>query len=223
MKKAVILVSGGLDSTTCLAIAKSQDFECYALSINYDQRHKAELEAAKAIATHYSVKEHKIITLPMGEFGGSALTDHSIEVPRYKEKEGIPVTYVPARNVIFLSFALAWAEVLNAQDIFIGISSVDYSQYPDCRPEFIETFEKLANLATKIGVEGQSFKINTPLSNLSKAATILEGIRLGVDYGKTVSCYQLSADHKACGYCDSCGLRKKGFLEAGIPDPTNYV
>lgn len=222
MRRAVVLFSGGLDSTTCLALAKSQGFDCYALSFNYNQRHVAELNAAKKMAAHFGVT-HKIIDLPISQFGGSALTDKNIDVPDYTGSTAIPLTYVPARNTIFLSFALAWAEVLNANDIFIGVSSVDYSGYPDCRPEFINTFEKLANLATKMGVEDNHFHIHSPLSLLSKAQTIQMGHELGVDYGLTVSCYQATDDGKACGKCDSCALRKKGFADAGVSDPTKYL
>lgn len=221
MKKAVVLFSGGLDSTTCLALAQSQRFECYALSFNYNQRHVAELNAAKKMAAHFGVT-HKIIDLPISQFGGSALTDKNIDVPEYTGSTAIPLTYVPARNTIFLSFALAWAEILNAHDIFIGVSSVDYSGYPDCRPEYISAFEKMANLATKAGVEGNILKIHSPLSLLSKAQTIQLGHSLGVDYGLTVSCYQATEDGKACGKCDSCALRKKGFADASVCDPTRY-
>jgi 7-cyano-7-deazaguanine synthase len=221
MKKAVILFSGGLDSTTCLALAQSQGFECYALSFNYNQRHNTELNAAKRIAAHFNAT-HKIIDLPISQFGGSALTDKNIDVPEYSGSTDIPVTYVPARNTIFLSFALAWAEVLKANDIFIGVSSVDYSGYPDCRPEFISAFETLANLATKTGIEGNTLKIHSPLSLLSKAQTIQLGHSLGVDYSLTVSCYQANTEGKACGKCDSCMLRKKGFADAGVVDVTRY-
>lgn len=221
MKKAIILFSGGLDSTTCLAIAKSQGFHCYALSFNYGQRHLAELNSAKKIALSFNVP-HQIIDLSLSQFGGSALTDHSIDVPEYSGKSDIPITYVPARNTIFLSFALAWAEVLKAQDIFIGVSSVDYSGYPDCRPEYIQAFQRLANLATKIGVEDGNIRIHSPLSTLSKAETIKLGIALGVNYQMTVSCYQATPEGLACGKCDSCQLRKKGFAAANAEDPTLY-
>ncbi|HVV69554.1 MAG TPA: 7-cyano-7-deazaguanine synthase QueC [Gammaproteobacteria bacterium] len=222
MKKTVILLSGGLDSTTCLAIAKSQGFECYALTFNYAQKHNIELTAAKNIAASYGVKDHKIIDLPIGQFGGSALTDVAISVPDYNPAGGIPVTYVPARNTIFLAIALGWAEVLGAEDIFIGASFVDYSGYPDCRPEYFAAFQKLATLATKTGVEGTTFKIHTPILNLSKAETIQLGVTLGVDYATTITCYQADTNGLACGRCDSCELRKKGFAEAGVVDPTKY-
>ena len=221
MKKAVILFSGGLDSTTCLALAKSEGLDCYALSFDYGQRHQIELNSAKKIASHFNVK-HKIINIPIGQFGGSALTDDTLNIPDYKDSNEIPITYVPARNTIFLSFALAWAEVLQAKDIYIGVSSVDYSGYPDCRPEFIQAFQKLANLATKIGVEEGNIKLHSPLSQLSKAETIKLGIGLGVDYGMTVSCYQANEAGFACGKCDSCTLRKKGFADAQVQDPTPY-
>ncbi len=221
-KKAVILFSGGLDSTTCLAIAKSQGFDCYALSFDYGQKHTAELVAAKAILTHYAVTAHKIITLPIHEFGGSALTDHSIPVPNYSDCGLIPSTYVPARNTIFLAMAMGWAEVLGANDLFIGASSIDYSGYPDCRPEFFAAFRELARLATKSGTEGSPLNIHTPLSKLSKAETILEGLRLGVDYSMTVTCYRSDPEGRACGTCDACVLRKRGFVEAGVADPTRY-
>lgn len=221
MKNAVILFSGGLDSTTCLAYAKSQGFNCYAISFNYGQRHSSELNAAKKIAKAFDA-QHIIIDLPISQFGGSALTDQNLQVPEHNDTNTIPITYVPARNTIFLSFALGWAEVLNASDIFIGVSSVDYSGYPDCRPEYINAFQTLANLATKIGVEENNIKINTPLIHLSKAETIKLGISLGVAYEKTVSCYQANDAQEACGKCDSCTLRKKGFIEAGVTDPTLY-
>lgn len=222
MKNAVILFSGGLDSTTCLAYAKSKGFDCHAVSFRYGQRHSVELEAAKRIAAHLGVK-HIIIDLPISQFGGSALTDHKIDVPDYIGDQGIPVTYVPARNTIFLSFALGWAEVLNAKDIFIGVSSVDYSGYPDCRPEYIAAFQTLANLATKAGVTEGNIKINAPLMHLSKAETVKLGVSLGVDYAMTVSCYQADFEGKACGTCDSCHLRKKGFEDANMEDPTLYA
>lgn len=222
MKNAVILFSGGLDSTTCLAYVKSKGFNCYALTFNYGQRHSAELNAARRIAEHFGAK-HIIVDLPISQFGGSALTDSAMDVPAYKNDNKIPITYVPARNTIFLSFALGWAEVLNANDIFIGVSSVDYSGYPDCRPEYIQAFQVLANLATKAGVEEAKIKINTPLINLSKAETVKLGLSLGVDYTMTVSCYRASPDGKACGKCDSCMLRKKGFHQAEVVDQTCYV
>lgn len=221
MKNAVILFSGGLDSTTCLAYAKSQGFHCHAVSFNYGQRHSAELDAAKRIAAHFGIHHH-IIDIPISQLGGSALTDTSIDVPDYHGDNKIPVTYVPARNTIFLSFALGLAEVLKANDIFIGVSSVDYSGYPDCRPEYIEAFQKLARLATKIGVEESKITIHTPLMHLSKEETIKLGLSLGVDYSMTVSCYKANANGEACGVCDSCVLRKKGFSDAGMKDPTRY-
>jgi len=220
-KKAVILVSGGLDSATVLAIAKDQGYECYALSFDYGQRHNSELAAAEGLAKHYAVSEHKTIKLGMGEFGGSALTDDLIEVPTEQAK-GIPVTYVPARNTVFLSIALGWAEVLDAWDIFIGVNAVDYSGYPDCRPEFIKAFETLANLATKAGVEHGGFKIHTPLIDLTKAQIIEKGMALKVDYSATVSCYQANEKGEACGECESCRLRKQGFSKAKQGDPTVY-
>ncbi|MSP27496.1 MAG: 7-cyano-7-deazaguanine synthase QueC [Methylococcales bacterium] len=220
-KKAIVLLSGGLDSITVLALAQQQGFQCYALSFDYGQRHNAELIAAAQIAADYQVADHKIIKLGLGSIGGSALTDEHIAVP-HTPQTGIPVTYVPARNTIFLSFALGWAEVLNLHDIFIGVNAVDYSGYPDCRPEFIESFQKLANLATKAGVEGTHFSIHTPLIHLSKAEIIKTGITLGVDYQRTVSCYSADEQGHACGECDACRLRKAGFIEAGIPDNTRY-
>ena len=220
-KKAVVLLSGGLDSVTVLATAKAQGYMCYALSFDYGQRHNAELQAAAKIAADYEV-ELKIIRLDLGSIGGSALTDSHIDVPQSLEA-GIPVTYVPARNTVFLSLALGWAEVLKAQDIFIGVNAVDYSGYPDCRPEFIEAFEKLANVATKSSVEGVPFKIHTPLIHLTKAQIIEQGIQLGVNYRQTVSCYSASKHGEACGTCDACRLRKNGFLTAGIEDVTRYV
>ena len=220
-KKAVVLVSGGLDSTTVLAIARDQGFDCYALSFDYGQRHVAELNAARQVAQAYDVSEHRIIQLELGQLGGSALTDTSIDVPD-APSEGIPVTYVPARNTLFLSYALAWAEVLGANDIFIGVNAVDYSGYPDCRPEYIHAYEQMANLATKAGVEGATLTIHTPLIELSKASIIHEGTRLGVDYAMTVSCYRADAEGRACGVCDSCRFRKEGFAAANVPDPTRY-
>lgn len=220
-KHAIVLLSGGLDSITTLALAQQQGFSCYALSFNYGQRHNAELVAAAKIAQQYQVLDHKVINLGLGAIGGSALTDDHIAVPQTAQ-EGIPVTYVPARNTIFLSFALGWAEVLNLKDIFIGVNAVDYSGYPDCRPEFINAFQELANLATKAGVEGGRFSIHTPLIALSKADIIKQGIALGIDYSQTVSCYSADHDGRACGSCDACRLRKIGFQEAGIADPTRY-
>ncbi|MGZ4981116.1 MAG: 7-cyano-7-deazaguanine synthase QueC [Methylobacter sp.] len=220
-KKAIILLSGGLDSITVLALAKKQGFKCYALSFDYGQRHNAELVAATKIAADYQVEDHKIIKLGLSSIGGSALTDEHIAVPNTPQ-EGIPVTYVPARNTIFLSFALGWAEVLNLTDIFIGVNAVDYSGYPDCRPEFIRAFQQLANLATKAGVEGEHFTIHAPLIALSKAEIIKKGVALGVDYQRTVSCYSADEQGRACQICDACRLRKAGFVEAGIKDPTQY-
>lgn len=220
-KKAVVLLSGGLDSATTLALANNQSYACYALSFSYGQRHAAELNAAKQVARSLNAVEHKIIELDLTQIGGSALTDQNIAVPESKT-EGIPITYVPARNTIFLSYALAWAEVLDIGDIFIGINAVDYSGYPDCRPEYIAAFEKTARLATKAGVEGKPFKIHTPLIQLSKGDIIKTGTDLGVDYSLTVSCYQADALGRACGKCDSCRFRKEGFIAAGIPDPTLY-
>lgn len=221
MKRAVVLVSGGLDSATTLALAIEQGYACYALSMQYGQRHAVELEAASRVTCSLGVAEHRIMPIALDAFGGSALTDMSIDVPE-QEGTGIPVTYVPARNTIFLSLALGWAEVLAAQDIFIGVNAVDYSGYPDCRPEFLQAFERMANLATKAGVEGDGFQIHAPLVHLTKAEIIREGVRLGVDYGATVSCYQADSAGLACGVCDSCRLRAQGFRDAGIPDPTRY-
>ncbi len=221
MRKAVILLSGGLDSTTTLAMAKEQGLECYALNFDYGQRHRAELSAAKRVAELLGVKEYRVIKFDLSAIGGSALTDSSIDVPG-QLTEGIPVTYVPARNTIFLSLALAWAEVLQAGDIFIGVNAVDYSGYPDCRPEYINAFENLANLATKAGVEGKCVHIRTPLIDLSKAEIIQVGLKLGVDYVQTVSCYSADNEGKACGICDACRFRAAGFKEAGIKDPTRY-
>jgi 7-cyano-7-deazaguanine synthase len=220
-KKAVVLLSGGLDSATALAIAREQGYECYALSMEYGQRHAAELQAARRIAESLGVKEHQVMPIALDRFGGSALTDQEIDVPE-QGGEGIPVTYVPARNTVFLSLALGWAEVLGARDIFIGVNAVDYSGYPDCRPEFIETFENLVNLATKAGVEGERIHIHAPLIQLTKAEIIRKGTDLGLDYGLTVSCYQADDQGRACGRCDSCALRAQGFKEAGIADPTPY-
>ncbi len=221
-KKAVVLVSGGLDSATVLAIANSQGYDCYALSFDYGQRHRAELEAADRVAHDLGVAAHQTMKLDLGLFGGSALTDNNIEVPT-SPGEGIPVTYVPARNTIFLSMALAWAEVLQSDDIFIGVNAVDYSGYPDCRPEFIGAYEKMANLATRAGVEGHRLKVHTPLIDLSKAEIIKQGTAIGVNYALTVSCYAADEQGRACGVCDSCRLRRKGFEDAGIADPTIYV
>lgn len=220
--KAVVLVSGGLDSTTTLAIAKSQGFRCYALSFDYGQRHRSELRAAERVARDLGVVEHKIIKLDLGGIGGSALTDPLIPIPE-ATSPGIPVTYVPARNTVFLALALGWAEVLEAGDIFIGVNAVDYSGYPDCRPEFISAFENLANLGTKAAVSGASFKIQTPLIKLTKAEIIRMGLRLGLDYAMTVSCYAADPQGRACGKCDSCRLRIGGFDALGIPDPAVYI
>ena len=223
MQNAIVLLSGGLDSTTCLAYAKQRGFNCYALSFDYGQRHHAEILAAKKIAQHFQVVKHLIFPLSFGEWGGSALTDKQLAVPAYDAgSSAIPITYVPARNTVFLAIALAWAETLAASDIFIGASCVDYSHYPDCRPAFFDAFQQLMNVATKQGLEGKGFKIQTPLLHLSKGQTIVLGQDLGVDYSMTVSCYQLSEQGKACGVCDSCVLRKKGFQEAGVFDPTQY-
>jgi 7-cyano-7-deazaguanine synthase len=220
--RAVVLLSGGLDSATLLALAIEQGYRCHALSIAYVQRHDAELEAARRIAVHLGAVEHRIIALPaLGEHGGSALTDAGIAVPE-APTEGIPVTYVPARNTVFLSLALAWAEVLDARDLFIGVNAVDYSGYPDCRPEFIAAFERMANLATRAGIEGRPFTVHAPLIALGKAEIIREGTRLGVDYAQTVSCYQADPSGRACGRCDACRLRAAGFAEACLPDPTRY-
>lgn len=221
--KAIVLLSGGLDSATTLAIAHADGFETYCLSFDYGQRHRAELKAAANVAAALGAAEHRCVTLDLGQFGGSALTDHSIEVPTAGVQPGIPVTYVPARNTIMLSLALAWAEVLQARDIYVGINAVDYSGYPDCRPEYLAAFQTMANLATKAGVEGGALTVHAPLIDLSKAAIIRRGSHLGVDYGLTVSCYQADAEGRACGVCDSCRLRREGFLAAGVPDPTRYL
>lgn len=221
-KKAVVLLSGGMDSATVLAMAADQGYETYALSFRYGQRHSAELVAAAKLAEAFSAKEHRIIDLDLGGIGGSALTDMSIDVPE-QPSDGIPVTYVPARNTVFLSIALAWAEVLEAQDIFIGVNAVDYSGYPDCRPEFIDAFSAMANLATQAAVEGAKVTIHTPLIDLTKAQIIQAGESLGLDYADTVSCYQADLDGKACGQCDACRLRKQGFSDAQLPDSTRYV
>ncbi len=219
-KKAVILFSGGLDSTTCLAIAKAQCFDCYALSFHYGQKHSTELEAAKRIAAAANVVEHKIVTV---DLSGSALTDVDQVVEDYKGDGLIPTTYVPARNTVFLSIALGWAEVIGAFDIFIGANVMDYSGYPDCRPEYLRAFEKLADLATKAGVEGAHYRVNAPLLHLTKADIIKEGLRLGINYSTTVSCYRADEHGRACGTCDSCMYRKKGFTEAGVADQTSYI
>lgn len=227
-KKAVILLSGGLDSTTVLAMAKEQGYACYAMSFAYGQRHAHEIEMAKKVASHYDVHDHRIVTIDLRAFGGSALTD-DIDVPKYRDlahedvEHDIPITYVPARNTIFLSFALGWAEVLGAFDIFIGANAIDYSGYPDCRPEYIKAFEKMANLATAVAVEGKGyFTIHTPIIELTKAAIVAEGLRLGVDYGLTRSCYELSDEGISCGGCDSCQIRRAAFVENGMQDPAPY-
>lgn len=220
--RAVILVSGGLDSTTVLAMAKAQGYQCYTLSFDYGQRHRAELLAAECVSSALGDVEHKVVHLNLDTIGGSALTDTSIAVPE-EETEGIPVTYVPARNTVFLSIALGWAEVLGAHDIFIGVNAVDYSGYPDCRPEYIAAFETMANLATRAGVEGQAITIHTPLMTQGKGDIIRSGVELGVDYALTVSCYQATEEGLACGKCDSCRLRRQGFIDAGMDDPTRYL
>ena len=219
--KAVVLVSGGLDSSTVLALALQQGYRCYTLSFDYGQRHRSELEAAKRVSELMKVEEHKIVRLDLGTIGGSALTDTTIDVPE-QETSGIPVTYVPARNTVFLSIALGWAEVLEADTIFLGVNAVDYSGYPDCRPEYISSFEAMANLATRAGVEGNKLSIQAPLIDMTKGEIISAGTSLGVDYSQTVSCYQASIDGLACGKCDSCRLRIEGFNQAGISDPTRY-
>lgn len=220
-RRAVILSSGGLDSTTVLAMARSEGYRCYTLSFDYGQRHRAELLAAKRVSAAFSDVEHKVVTLGLGSIGGSALTDTAIDVPE-EETQGIPITYVPARNTVFLSIALGWAEVLGAGDIFIGVNAVDYSGYPDCRPAFINAFERLANVATRAGVEGGGIRIHAPLLNLGKDAIIQRGLALQVDYALTVSCYQATEAGEACGRCESCRLRRQGFEDAGVPDPTRY-
>ncbi len=220
MEKAVVLLSGGLDSATTLAIARNR-YDCYALSVDYGQRHQSELVAARQVAAALGVRDHRVVSLDLTQFGGSALTDTAIAVPT-AASDGIPVTYVPARNTIFLSLALAWAEVLESCDIFIGANAVDYSGYPDCRPEYLAAFERMANLALKSAVEGQAIRINAPLVALTKAEIISRGAALGVDYAMTVSCYQADADGRACGHCDSCRLRRQGFAAADRKDPTRY-
>lgn len=221
MRRAIVLLSGGLDSATVLAIAREAGFVCHALSLDYGQRHKAELLAAARVAASLGAVEHRVMRLGLGELGGSALTDAAIAIPE-TPSEGIPVTYVPARNTVMLALALAWAEVLGARDIFIGVNAVDYSGYPDCRPEFIAAFERTANLATKAGVEGAALRIHAPLQTLSKADIIQQGVRLGVDYAHTVSCYQADPEGRACGVCDACRLRRQGFDQVGVSDPTVY-
>lgn len=220
-RRAVVLLSGGLDSATALAMAGEQGYACYALSLDYGQRHHAELAAARRVAASLGVVEHKIIPLDLTSIGGSALTDRGIAVPE-QPSQGIPVTYVPARNTIFLALALGWAEVLGAWDMFLGVNAVDYSGYPDCRPEYIEAFQRLCQLATRAGVEGGRFQVHAPLIHLSKAEIIRAGMRLGVDYGLTVSCYAADEAGLACGRCDSCRLRAAGFRDAGVADPTHY-
>jgi 7-cyano-7-deazaguanine synthase len=220
-KKAVILVSGGLDSSTVLAMAKQQGFDCYTLSFDYGQRHRSELIAAAQVSESMQVEAHKVVSLDLGTIGGSALTDTNIDVPEY-ETTGIPITYVPARNTVFLSIALGWAEVLGANDIFVGVNAVDYSGYPDCRPDYINAFEQMANLATKAGVEGNKLSVHAPLIDMTKGQIIQAGIKIGVDYSVTVSCYQADEEGAACGVCDSCRLRKQGFIDAGVKDPTRY-
>ena len=221
MKKAIVLVSGGLDSATCLAIAQAEGYACYALSFDYGQRSASELNAAAWLSETAGVVAHKTLPIDMGAIGGSALTDRSIAVPE-EETVGIPVTYVPARNTVFLSYALAWAEVVEAEAIFIGVNALDYSGYPDCRPEYIDAFQSLINLATKAGVEGKNIVLRTPLIDLTKAEIIGVGLKLGVNYAATVSCYQADAEGRACGLCDSCRLRTKGFVDAQSQDPTRY-
>jgi 7-cyano-7-deazaguanine synthase len=221
IKNAVVLLSGGLDSATVLAIARAQGYTCYALSVDYGQRHHSELAAAKRVADVLGAREHRVVNIDLTGFGGSALTDNKIAVPEH-ESAGIPLTYVPARNTIMLSLALAWAEVLHAQDIFIGVNAVDYSGYPDCRPAYVEAFEKMANLATQAAVEGHPLTLHAPLLHLSKAEIIQQGAQLGVDYASTVSCYQADEQGRACGLCDSCRLRRTGFDAAGVVDPTRY-
>lgn len=219
--RAVILVSGGLDSTTVLAMARARGYACYTLSFDYGQRHRAELAAAERVSRALGDVEHKVVSLNLDSIGGSALTDPDIAVPE-QASEGIPVTYVPARNTVFLSIALGWAEVLGAEAIFIGVNAVDYSGYPDCRPEFVAAFETLANLATRAGVEGGKLRVEAPLMHMSKGEIIREGLQLGVDYSLTVSCYQATEAGLACGKCDACRLRREGFQAAGVPDPTRY-
>ena len=219
---AVILLSGGLDSATTLALARHEGHACYCLSLDYGQRHRTELDAAERVAKSLGAKDHRTLKLDLANFGGSALTDNRIDVPVDGIQSGIPITYVPARNTIMLSLALAWAEVLGSRDIFVGVNAVDYSGYPDCRPEYIAAFEAMSNLATKAAVEGAHLKIHAPLINLSKAEIIRRGNALGVDYGLTISCYQADESGRACGVCDSCRLRREGFMAAGVPDPTAY-
>jgi 7-cyano-7-deazaguanine synthase len=221
LTKAVVLLSGGMDSATCLAIARAEGFACYALSFDYGQRHTAELGAAVAVARAVGVSAHQLLRMDLGTIGGSALTDDRIDVPETASDE-IPITYVPARNTVFLSFALGWAEVLDADRIYVGVNAVDYSGYPDCRPEYIDAFQRVADLATRRSVEGNPIRIETPLIDLSKSDIVRRGQELGLDYGMTVSCYQADGDGRACGVCDACRLRRAGFAEAGVPDPTRY-
>jgi 7-cyano-7-deazaguanine synthase len=221
MARAVILLSGGLDSATTLAIARERGFDCHSLACSYGQRHRVELEAAARVADALGTVEHREIEIPIGRFGGSALTDEALDVPA-RGGEGIPITYVPARNTVFLSLALAWAEVLDAEAIFIGVNAIDYSGYPDCRPEFIAAFQRLASLATRQGVEGHGVRIEAPLIELTKAEIVRRGTELGVDYGATISCYNADTQGRACGRCDSCRFRAEGFRAAGIADPTHY-
>ncbi|MDR0183486.1 7-cyano-7-deazaguanine synthase QueC [Lysobacter arvi] len=232
MKKAVVLVSGGMDSAVVVAIARAQGFAVHALSVRYGQRHTSELDAAQRVADSLGAVAHKTVNVDLRSIGGSALTDEAITVPTDADghavgqdapKDAIPVTYVPARNTIMLSVALGWAEVLGATDLFCGVNAVDYSGYPDCRPEFVEAFEKLANLATKAGVEGAGIRVHAPLQFMSKADIVREGVRLGVDFAQTVSCYQADDEGRACGHCDACRLRAEGFAAAGVADPTRYV
>lgn len=222
MKKAVVLLSGGLDSATVLAIAREQEFACYALSVDYSQRHRSELSAARKLAQAMGAHSHQVIGLDLSVFGGSALTDRAIAIPTEGIQAAIPVTYVPARNTIMLSLALAWAETLHCQDIFVGVNAVDYSGYPDCRPAYIAAFQSMANLATKAGIEGRHLTIHTPLIHWSKREIIQAGLKLGLDYSLTVSCYQADEDGRACGVCDACRIRHAGFVDLGIADPTRY-
>ena len=221
MARAVVLVSGGLDSATVLALARDHGYECFALSFDYGQRHRIELDAARRVAESLGAAAHRVVKLDIGWMGGSALTDTRIAVPD-QPSSGIPITYVPARNTVFLAIALGWAEVLDAHDLFIGVNALDYSGYPDCRPEFIRAFQDLANLATRAGVEGHGFRVHAPLIELRKAEIIASGARLGVDYSLTLSCYDPDNEGRACGVCDSCRLRAEGFAAAGMPDPTRY-
>ncbi|KAB2317816.1 7-cyano-7-deazaguanine synthase QueC [Betaproteobacteria bacterium SCN1] len=221
-RPAIVLLSGGLDSATVLAIARDAGFACHALSLDYGQRHRAELAAAARLAAALGAVEHRVMRLGLGDIGGSALTDAAIAVPE-QPSEGIPVTYVPARNTVMLALALAWAEVLDARDIFIGVNAVDYSGYPDCRPEFVAAFERMANLATRAGIEGKSLAVHAPLQYLTKAEIVRRGAALGVDYAHTVSCYQADPAGRACGVCDACRLRRQGFEQARLPDPTVYM